>query len=119
MHRMPCAPGNPPARPVGFELLREHLGTASMWSGARFYFCDRPTTFASEFARILRAGEPCRILRLERRFQAYGPSHDPAHWHLTVHPGPRGFKSIGRLALVAQSFATLQHVIATVPTHAN
>ncbi len=107
------------AFPVGYELLREHLGTASKWPEARFYFCARPTTFASEFTRILRAGEPYRILRVERRSETHVPSYQPAHWHFTIYPVRRDLKSVARAALVAQSFATLQHFIASVPTHAN
>jgi len=107
------------AFPVGYELLREHFGTLSDWSDVRFYFWDHPTTFASEFARILRVREPYRILRLERRSETHVPSHEPAHWRFTVYPVPRHLKSIARSALVAQSFDALRHFIATVPTHAN
>ena len=107
------------AFPVGYELLREHFGTSFNWSDARFSFCDHPTTFASEFTRILRAGEPYRILRFERRAETHIPSHLPAHWDFTVYPVPRNLKSVARTSLVAQSFATLRHFLASVPTHAN
>jgi hypothetical protein len=118
-HITRCRISNELAFPVGYELLREHFGTSPHWSEARFYFSDHPTTFASEFARILRAGVPYCILRVERRSETHVPSHQPAHWLFTSHPVPRHLKSIARAALVAESFATLQHFISSAPTHAN
>jgi hypothetical protein len=84
------------AFPVGYELLREHFGTSTDWSEARFYFCDHPTAFASEFARILRAREPYRIIRVERSAETHVPLYLPAHWHFTVYPVPHDLKSIAR-----------------------
>lgn len=107
------------AFPVGYELLHGQFGELFDWSEAQFWFCDRPTTFASEFAEILRAREPYRILRVERHHETFTPRHQPAHWHFTVYPVLRSLKSIARATLLAEPCATLQRFIASSPTHAN
>jgi hypothetical protein len=107
------------AFPVGYELLREHFSSSPHWREARFYFCDHPTAFASEFARILRDGEPYRILRVEHLTESHVPSHQPAHWHFSVYPVPRDLKSVAGAALVAWSFGTLRDFIARAPAHTN
>ena len=88
-------------------------------AAARFYFWDYPTTFASEFTRILRAGEPHRILRVEHLTESHIPSHQPAHWRFTVYPVLRDLKSVARGALIAGSFTALRDFIARAPSHAN
>lgn len=107
------------AFPVGYELLREHFGDLPEWIGARFYFCAHPTTFASEFSRILRACEPYCILRIEHRMAEMPPSYLPAHWFFTVYPVPRDSKSGARSALCRGPFTTLRDFITCAPTHAN
>ena len=118
-HIVRCRISQEMAFPVGYEILREYFGNVSQWSEARFYFSAHPTTFASEFANILRSREPYRILRLEHLAEAHVPSHSPAHWCFTVNPVPRDLKSVARATLVAYSFATLQHFITAAPIHRN
>jgi|GEM_PF-4558609 len=113
-----CRISHEMAFPIGYELLREHFGDLPCWSGARFYFSAHPTTFASEFAQILRSHEPYRILRLEHRTGGHVPSYIPAHWHFTLDPVPRDRKSVARTALCAGPFAALREFITRAPAHA-
>lgn len=104
------------AFPVGHELLQAHFSAAPRWPEATFYFDAYPTTFASEFTRILRDQERFQILRLE-----HGVRHREqiAHWIFTVYPVPRKLKSIARAALIAQSFPALHDFMSRCPSHRN
>ena len=106
------------AFPVGYELLREHFGTSPHWPAARFSFTAHPTTFASEFARILRAQEPYCVLRVEHRTERHFSPYQPAQWHFTVYPVLRHLKSIARSALIG-GFAELRNFIARAPSHSD
>ena len=105
------------AFPVGYELLRECFGVSPHWADARFSFVAHPTTFASEFASILRAREPFRILRVEHRAERHAPSYQSAHWHFTVYPVPRRLKSIARRALLSGAVAGLLDFLTRAPSH--
>jgi len=118
-HIVRCAISKEMAFPVGYELLRDHFGDLPQWPTTTFYFCAHPTTFASEFAAILRSGEPYRILRVEHLPHSHLRPGDPAHWHFTVYPVPRAFKSIARTALGSGPFASLHEFIRHVPAHPN
>ena len=96
------------AYPFGFEFLREHFDHLQDWQEARFYFSAHPTTFASEFASILREGKPYIIFRMERRPDTFLPRHIPAHWEFTVYPVERGLKSKAREALCLNALAILR-----------
>jgi hypothetical protein len=107
------------AFPVGYELLRDHFSTSRYLSESCFCFAAHPTTFASEFARILRERERYCVLRLEHSTKALNPADQATHWHFTLYPVLRGLKSIARAALVGQSFAALQDFVARAPVHWN
>ena len=107
------------AFPVGYELLRDHFGELPQWESARFYFAAHPTTFASEFAAILRAREPYRILRIEHRTATHVHFHIDAHWHFSVFPVRRELKSVARAALCGGSFEQLRDFVRCAPQQWN
>jgi len=105
------------AFPVGYELLRAHFSSAPRWPEASFYFSAHPTTFASEFTRILRDQERFQILRLAHGVLLH--REQIAHWIFTVYPVPHKLKSIARAALITQSFPALHDFMSRCPSHRN
>lgn len=103
------------AFPVGYELLQEHFSECPHWLEAVFHFSAHPTTFASEFTRILREQEPYLVFRLEYRFEPYIQAAPSPRWHFTIYPVPGHLKSVTRNALVEQSFPTLRDMMSKVP----
>jgi hypothetical protein len=87
------------AFPLGYEQLHSAFGHIANWDEARFYYCDKPTTWASEFAEILRSNKPYCILRIERQRE----SDIVAHWSFTIYPVERISKSLARDALLASA----------------
>jgi hypothetical protein len=87
------------AFPLGYEQLHSAFGHIASWDEARFYYCDNPTTRASEFAEILRSHTPYCILRIERRRE----SEIVAHWSFTIYPVERISKSLARDSLLASA----------------
>ena len=105
------------AFPVGYELLRTYFGDLAQWPGARLRFSEHPTTFASEFTRILRDSEPYCIFRIEYRpCERRGYDHILAGWSFTAFPVRRELKSSARTALCAEPFATFREFIGGIPT---
>lgn len=105
------------AFPVGYELLREHLGLSLLRVELRFRFRDRPTLWASDFAQMLRELRPYKVLSVEFRGEAvssWGPG-----WTFTVYPVLREFKRDAREALTAGVFPRVRDFIARLPHHAH
>ncbi|MEP6667880.1 MAG: hypothetical protein ABJF10_01935 [Chthoniobacter sp.] len=107
------------AFPSGYELLREHFGDLTGWSEATFYFCAHPTTFASEFTRILDERRPYIILRVEYRGAALFSAHSSAGLCFTIYPVRREFKRVARGGLAAGLLDAMQQFIRLVPTYPN
>lgn len=115
-----CKISNKLAFPLGYELLRTHFATSIPWSEARLWFKDYPTTFASEFAEILREQKPYRIFQVARCHQGYLSSPNnprPAHWEFSSYPVLRELKSDARAVLVSAAFPQFLHFIKHSPTH--
>jgi hypothetical protein len=89
------------------------------WPEVRFYFTAHPTTFASEFGRILRAGEPYCVLRLARDPERFVPRFTAAHWAFHVYPVRRVLKSVARAAFCSGALAAFRDFLAHSPTHAH
>lgn len=104
---------------VGYELLEEHFSTALYWSESKFYFPPHPTTFASEFARILQAREAYCILRLEHDTLTMTSAEQATHWIFTIYPVPRNLRSVVRASVVREAFPRLSEFLARCPTHRN
>ena len=107
------------AYPVGYEFLREHFGVVVDSAETRLRFRAHPTAFASEFAEVLRTGEPYPILRLDRNSQAHPNDQPPAHWEFIVCPVVSRLRSAARAAFVAGALAEMQDFVACCPTHWN
>jgi hypothetical protein len=100
------------AYPLGFELLERAFADLPQWSRFEFWFKDRPTYLASDFARTLAASQPYPIVCVRHRIS-------PPGFCIYVYPVARALKSIAQESFLTSGIKTFREFIKAEPAAPN
>lgn len=100
------------AFPLGYELLKQAFGDLPSWPDCDFWFKARPTYWASDFARTLKAAEPYPIVQVRHRYSSPGFS-------IAVFPVVRSLKSVAREGFLSSALDAFRQFIFAAPAAPN